>query len=287
MSISRRAAEQMERSSWIRRMFEIGARLKAERGPENVFDFTLENPETQPPAAVIEALERAAGGGMPHGYMPNAGFPPVRAAMARRMEAATGLAYQARHIMMTVGSAGAANAFLRAVLNPGDEVIVLAPFFPEYEFYIDNHGGRMVLVETDDGFQPDVARIAAAITPSTKAILLNSPNNPTGSVYGEGVLGELNTLINRLDHPVTVLSDEPYKAIVFDGIQVPETAAYIDRTVTLSSWSKSMALAGERIGFLAISPRMREAAQLLDACIFANRVLGFVNAPAIWQWVVA
>jgi aspartate aminotransferase len=287
MSIARTVAEQMERSSWIRRMFEIGARMKAERGAENVFDFTLGNPELDPPRQVLEALRRTAMTRMPHGYMPNAGFPAVRAALARRLERDTGLPYRTEHVLMTVGSAGAANVFLKSVLDPGDEVIVLVPYFPEYQFYIENHGGRMVLVETDARFQPDIARIARAITPRTKAILLNSPNNPTGAVYGESVLRDLDALIGSLSHPVTVLSDEPYKALVFDGVSVPETAALVRRTVTVTSWSKSMAIAGERIGCLAISPRLPEAALLLDACTFANRVLGFVNAPAIWQWVIA
>lgn len=289
MSIATTIAEQMERASWIRRMFEIGARVKAQRGAENVFDFTLGNPETEPPARVLEVLRRVAANGRPngHGYMPNAGFPEVRAKMARRLEAATGLPYTADHLIMTVGSAGACNTYLKAVLDPGDEVIVLFPYFPEYRFYIENHGGRMVRVETRDDFQPDVARIAAAITPRTKAILLNSPNNPTGAIYSEAVLRELGALVDSLDHPVTVVSDEPYKAIAFDDVQVPETAALIRRTVIAHSWSKAMAISGERIGYLAISPQLEEAARLRDACTFTNRILGFINAPAIWQWVMA
>jgi aspartate aminotransferase len=191
------------------------------------------------------------------------------------------------HVIMTVGSAGACNTFLKSILDPGDEVIVLFPYFPEYRFYIENHGGRMVRVETDECFQPDVARIAAAITPRTKAIMLNSPNNPTGVVYRADVLRELNALIESLDHPVTVISDEPYKAITFDGLKTPETAAIIRRTVIANSWSKAMAMAGERISYLAISPRIEEAQVLFDACAFTNRILGFINAPAIWQWVLA
>jgi aspartate aminotransferase len=145
----------------------------------------------------------------------------------------------------------------------------------------------MVRVETNECFQPEVARIAEAVTPRTKAIILNSPNNPTGAVYREDVLQELNALIESLDHPVTVISDEPYKAITFDGRKHPEIAAIIRRTVIANSWSKAMAMAGERIGYLAISPRIEEAATLFDACAFTNRILGFINAPAIWQWVVA
>lgn len=289
MSVAKTIAEQMERASWIRRMFEIGARMKAQRGESNVFDFTLGNPEVEPPARVLEVLRRMASDAPPHGhgYMPNAGFPGVRVRMAENLKAATGLPYTAGHIIMTVGSAGACNTYLKAVLDPGDEVIVLFPYFPEYRFYIENHGGRMVRVETGDDFQPDVARIAAAITPRTKAIILNSPNNPTGAVYAEQVLRELGALIDGLDHPVTVISDEPYKAITFDGVKVPETAALIRRTVIAHSWSKSMAISGERIGYLAISPGLEEADQLRDACTFTNRILGYINAPAIWQWVIA
>ena len=289
MSIAKTIAEQMERASWIRRMFEIGARMKAERGEENVFDFTLGNPEVEPPARVMQVFRRIAAESAPHshGYMPNAGFPEVRQAVARRLERLTGLPYTANHIIMTVGAAGACNTFLKSILDPGDEVIVLFPYFPEYRFYVENHGGRMVRVETDERFQLDVGRIAAAITPRTKGILLNSPNNPTGAVYRAGALAELNTLIESLDHPVTVVSDEPYKALTFDGLQVPETASIIRRTVIANSWSKAMAMAGERIGYLAISPRLEEAEELRNACTFTNRILGFINAPAIWQWVVA
>lgn len=286
MSLARTVAEQMERASWIRRMFEIGARMKAERGPENVYDYTLGNPEVEPPQQVLEAMRRVAMESPPHshGYMPNAGFPHVRAAIAARMSAATGLPYAADHIIMTVGSSGAINVVLKSLLDPGDEVIILFPYFPEYRFYIENHGGRMVPVETDERFQPVVARIREALTPRTKAIILNSPNNPTGAVYSAAMLAELDAI---LPEDAVVISDEPYKALVFDGVTVPETAALIRRTVTAHSWSKSMAISGERIGFLALSPRIEEWAALRDACTFTNRILGFINAPALWQHVMA
>lgn len=287
--IARAVAEGMERASWIRRMFEIGAKLKAERGAENVFDYTLGNPDVEPPGRVLDALRRAADqapAGI-HGYMPNAGFPDVREAIAARLGRATGLPYTAAHVLMTVGSAGGMNVLLKSILDPGSEVIVLFPYFPEYRFYIENHGGCMVPVETGEDFQPDIGRIAAAITPRTRAIILNSPNNPTGAVYGEKILAELDRLVESLPHPIVVLSDEPYRSLVFDGVRVPHTSALIRRTVTAMSWSKSMAVSGERIGYLAISPRIEDAATLVNACTFANRVLGFVNAPAIWQRVVA
>ena len=286
MGISRRIGEQMERSSWIRRMFEIGIELRRERGAENVFDYTIGNPDVEPPAAVTEALRRVVAENRPHshGYMPNAGYPEVRARIAERLAARTGLRFTAQDVIMTTGAAGAINTVLKAILDPGDEVIVLSPYFPEYRFYIENHGGRMVEVDTDAAFQPDIRRIEAAITPRTKALLLNSPNNPTGAVYGERVLRELNGIVRD---PVLVVSDEPYRPIVFDGLEPPEIASILERVVVTWSWSKAMAIAGERIGYLAIPPHLPEAAALRNACTFANRILGYINAPALWQWVVA
>jgi aspartate aminotransferase len=286
MSISRGIAKQMEGSSWIRRMFEIGIRLRQERGPENVFDYTLGNPDVEPPEAVTEALRRVVAEERPlsHGYMPNAGFPDVRATIARGLSERIGAPFTGEDVIMTVGAAGAINTVLKSILDPGDEAIVLKPYFPEYRFYIENHGGRVVEVETDERFQPDVARIAAAMGPRTKAILLNSPNNPTGAVYPAHVLRELNAIVRE---PVMAISDEPYRTLTYDGVETPETLAFIERAVVAFSWSKAMAIAGERIGYLAISPRLAEAAPLRNACTFANRILGYVNAPAIWQRVVA
>ncbi len=286
MSISRSIAEQMERASWIRRMFEIGIQLRKERGAENVFDFTLGNPDVEPPQEVIATLRRVVAENRPHshGYMPNGGFPEVRARIAQRLAVRTGLPFTAEDVIMTTGAAGAINTVLKSILDPGDEVIVLNPYFPEYRFYIENHGGRVVPVETDERFQPDLARIASAITPRTKALILNSPNNPTGAVYGAEVLRGLDSVIRE---PVMVISDEPYRPITFDGVRIPETLSLIRRAVLAWSWSKAMAIAGERIGYLAIPPQLAEAAPLRNACTFANRILGYINAPAIWQWVVA
>src|SRR5271157_3195153 len=285
MGISRAIAEQMERSSWIRRMFEIGLQLRRERGPENVFDFTLGNPDVEPPEATIAALRRVVAENRPHshGYMPNAGYPEVRATIARGLAERTGVPFTGDDIIMTAGAAGAINTVLKSILDPGDEVIVLNPYFPEYRFYIENHGGRMVLVETDERFQPDVARIAAATTPRTKALILNSPNNPTGALYGADVLRELNSAMRE---PVLLISDEPYRPLTFDGVKPPEILSIVSRAVLAWSWSKAMAIPGERIGYLAIPPHLPEAAPLRNACTFANRILGYINAPAVWQWVV-
>jgi aspartate aminotransferase len=286
MGISKTIAEQLERSSWIRRMFEIGLEMRRTRGAENVFDYSLGNPEVEPPAEVLAALRCVVEEDRPHGhgYMPNAGFPDVRAAVARGLAARTGLPFAADDVIMTTGAAGAINTVLKSILDPGDEVIVLNPYFPEYRFYIENHGGRVVPVETGANFQPDIDAVARAISPRTKAIILNSPNNPTGALYSSECLRELNTLIRD---PVLAISDEPYRPLVYDGRKAPETLTIVERSVLAWSWSKAMAISGERIGYLAISPRLPEAAALGNACTFANRILGYINAPAIWQRVVA
>jgi len=288
MLVSKTIAAHLENSSWIRRMFEEGARLKKERGADRVFDFSLGNPVDEPPVEVLESLRRIVNteaGGV-HGYMPNPGYPQVRAALAAKLARETGLPYEAEDVFMTVGAAGACNVALKALLDPGDEVIVLAPYFVEYGFYISNHGGRMVVVETDDTFLPDVQKIKAAITPRTRAILLNTPNNPTGRVYPQSVLRALGAMLREAGQPIAVLSDEPYKNFVYDGASQAEVAPLIENTIHCNSWSKSLGLAGERIGYLAISPRIADRGLLQRACALANRTLGFVNAPAIWQKVL-
>ncbi|HUP04208.1 MAG TPA: pyridoxal phosphate-dependent aminotransferase [Bryobacteraceae bacterium] len=286
MSISRSIAHEMEGSSWIRRMFEAGVRLRQERGAANVFDYSLGNPDVEPPEEVLEALRRVVAEPRPlsHGYMPNAGFPDVRATIARGLAERSGLAFTGDDVIMTVGAAGAINTTLKAILDPDDEVIVLKPYFPEYRFYVQNHGGRVVEVETDEQFQPVVEKVAQAMGPRTKAVLLNTPNNPTGAIYRAETLRALSALARQ---PVLVISDEPYRALTYDGVEAPETLAHVERAVVAFSWSKAMAIAGERIGYLAISPRLAEAAALRNACTFANRILGYVNAPALWQRVVA
>jgi len=289
MPVSKTIAAQLENASWIRRMFEEGAKLKRERGARNVFDFTLGNPDVEPPPEVLDALRRVVTANVPgsHGYMPNAGYPEVREVIAAKLRRETGLDFSAEDIFMTTGSAGACNVILKSILDPGDEVIVLVPRFSEYPFYVTNHSGRMVSVETDASFMPDPDRIAAAITPRTKAVILNTPNNPTGRVYAEEVLRGIDSVLARAGHPITVISDEPYKTLVFDGRRQPEVASFIGPVAICNSWSKSQGISGERIGYLALSPRLPDLPDLRRACTFANRILGFINAPAIWQRVVA
>jgi aspartate aminotransferase len=289
MSVSESVRAAIQEASWIRRMFEEGARLKVERGAENVCDFTLGNPDLEPPAELLAALRRIVAENRPrtHAYMPNAGFPEVRAEIARRLSTTSGLGYTAEHVIMTVGAAGAINIALKALLDPGDEVIVLTPYFAEYRFYIENHGGVVVRVETDEECVPDVGRIAGALTPRTRALIVNSPNNPSGVVYSAAFYDELERALGGLRRPVMVISDEPYRPLAFSGVEVPEVSSRVRNALVAYSWSKSLAVPGERIGYLAVSPRIEGAAELVGACVFANRILGFVNAPALWQLAVA
>jgi len=287
--ISRAVTDNLKKASWVRRMFEEGARLTQERGADKVFDFTLGNPEIEPPPAVLAAARRVLDSDVPHlhAYMPNAGHPRVRAAVAKRMEAATGLPYTANHVLMTVGAGAALNTVLKALLDPGDEVITVAPFFAEYTFYAENHGGRLVVVPPTADLTPDVAKLEAAITSRTRALLLNSPNNPSGVIYPAATFTAIEAVLARAPRPIVLISDEPYRELVFDDVPVPQVPPLVTRAIVATSWSKSLAIPGERIGYLALSPRMPEAGELFEACTFTSRVLGFVNAPALWQWVVA
>jgi aspartate aminotransferase len=289
MMISKAVSDNLAKASWIRRMFEEGARLKQERGSDKVFDFTLGNPEIEPPPAVLAAARRILDSSEAHlhAYMPNAGHPRVRAAVAQRLAAATGLPYTANHVLMTVGAGAALNTVLKALLNPGDEVLTVAPFFVEYTFYAENYGGRRVVVPPKEDLTPDIEKLEAALTPRTRAIILNSPNNPSGVIYPASTFVELEALLARVTPPIVLISDEPYRELVFDDVTVPLVPPLVTRAVVATSWSKSLAIPGERIGYLAFSPRMPEAADLFEACTFTSRVLGFVNAPALWQWVVA
>src|SRR5512138_974213 len=289
MIVSREVSDNLGKASWIRRMFEEGARLKAERGADKVFDFTLGNPEIEPPPAVLAAARRVLDSDAPHlhAYMPNAGHPRVREAVAKRLQAATGLPYTANHVLMTVGAGAALNTVLKALLDPGDEVLTVAPFFVEYTFYAENYGGRLVVVPPKADLTPDVAKLQAAITERTRAILVNSPNNPSGVIYPRSTFVEIEAVLTRASRPIVLVSDEPYRALVFDDVAVPQVPPLVTRSIVATSGSKSLAIPGERIGYLAVSPRMPEAAELMEACTFTSRVLGYVNAPALWQWVVA
>lgn len=272
-------------------MFEVGEKLKKEFGPENVFDFTLGNPIVEPPAKLKEELVRIVSSdirGM-HRYMTNSGYEEVREEIAAFYRERNGLAFTSNHIIMTVGAAGGINVALKALLDPGDEVIVPCPYFVEFRFYIENHGGVIKLVDTRDDFHLDVEKIREAITEKTKAIIVNSPNNPTGVVYDEKELKELAHLLKekrRKGQRIILISDEAYRKIIYDGIAYPDMFKLYEDTVTVTSHSKDLALPGERIGYIAVSPLLSNVKTFIDAAIFANRILGFINAPAMMQRLV-
>ena len=291
--ISKRVVQSMQNSSYIRRMFEEGIRLKQIHGAGNVYDFSLGNPDLEPPKEVAEALKAIVAEARPglHSYMSNAGYPETRAAVAGKLSRVSGVEIPAANVLMTVGAAGAMNCAFHSLLDAGDEVVVLAPYFVDYLNYVANHGGTPVIVACSPGtFLPDVAAIAAALTPRTKAVLLNSPNNPTGAIYPESVLRALADALaaaeKRFGTSIYVVSDEPYGEIVFDGATVPATLAIFRNLIVASSWSKSLALPGERIGFACVHPLAGDAKELLAAMAYAIRALGFINAPAIFQRVI-
>ena len=293
MSISDKMRAFAEKSSWIRKMFEEGAKMKAQFGTENVFDFSLGNPDVPPPPEFTEVLKELAADQSPgvHAYMPNGGYPWVREVLAARISNEQGVTVTAGDMLMTCGAAGAINIAMKSLLNPGDEVILLAPYFVEYNFYVDNHGGVSKVVNTDQEFNLDLAAIEAAITGKTKAVLINSPNNPTGQIYSQESLNALGKLLNeagnRFGTTIYLIADEPYRKIVFDNHAVGSAFLATRNSIVLSSWSKELSLPGERIGFLAVHPEIEDKATLLGALTLANRILGFVNAPALMQRAVA
>ena len=293
MTVAKKMQAFAEKSSWIRKMFEEGAKMKAEFGAENVFDFSLGNPDVPPPAKFGEVLKELVGDEKPgdHSYMPNGGYPYVREALAAKLSQEQGVELEMGDVLMTCGAAGGLNVIMKSLLDPGDEVIILAPFFVEYNFYVDNHGGVTKVVATDEEFNLDLAAIEEALTEKTKVVLINSPNNPTGQVYSAQSLAALGKLLDRAGEKfcstIYLVSDEPYRKIVFDGLAVPSIMATTTNSIVVSSYSKDLSLPGERIGFIAVHPDMHDKGGLLDAMTLANRILGFVNAPALMQRVIA
>jgi aspartate aminotransferase len=291
MAIAQKVKNSMEQSSWIRKMFEQGALLKAQYGADQVCDFSLGNPNLEPPAVVHQALLKILqeSPAALHAYMPNAGHPETRTAVAAFLSQEHGLPFTLKDIIMTCGAAGAINAVLKALLNPGDEVIILAPYFVEYLFYVDNFQGQPKIVSTGPDFLPDLKAIQEAITPQTKAILINSPNNPTGRVYGHKIISGLGDLLadySRKGQVIYLVADEPYRKIVYDGVQVPSAFQAYNESIVVTSYSKDLSLPGERIGFLAVHPQAPDRDELINALTLTNRILGFVNAPALMQRVL-
>ncbi len=288
MGVCKKVSLFIERASWIRKMFEEGEELKRRIGEENVFDFSLGNPDIEPPdrlKEVIIQLMRSDEKGM-HRYMSNAGFWETRKAVAEFLSEERSVEFSFAQVIMTVGAAGGLNVVLKSILDPGDEVIVPSPYFVEYDFYMDNHGGISKKVRTNDDFSLNIDAISSAITSNTKAIIINNPNNPTGRIYGDeeirGLAEVLAYFSNKYGRPIYLISDEPYRRLSY-GKKVPDIFEYYKESILVNSFSKDLSIPGERIGYIAIHPEMHEGDHLIKAFTFCNRTLGYVNAPAIMQ----
>jgi len=283
----------LQKSSFIRAMFEEGVNLAKKYGADNVYDFSLGNPYAEPPQEVLESLQKHLSPDVKgvHRYMSNAGYPEVRAKIADSLQSESGVALSSENIVMTVGAAGGLNVVLKSILNPGEEVLLFAPYFMEYNFYVDNHGGKVAIVAPDTKtFEPDLNAFENLIRPQTKAMIINTPNNPTGVVYSEQILKSMAEILARKEKEygtsIYVISDQPYGEIIFDGLQMPSLLSIFPNAIIVNSFSKSLGLAGERIGYIAVSSHIQDADVLINALGFCNRTLGFVNAPGLFQKVV-
>lgn len=292
--ISDKVLKKISGPSWIRAMFEQGEVLKKKYGADKVYDFSLGNPDLEPPEETLTSLRNLVNSQEPnlHKYMNNAGYPEVREKIARHIAKDTGISLTQKHIIMTCGAAGGLNVVLKTVINPGDEVIVLAPYFGEYSNYIDNFDGKMVVSQCNmETFQPDLENLESKISSDTKAILLNSPNNPTGAIYGESILRDMAELISKKEREfgsnILVISDEPYTQLVYDGETVPSVLKIFPNSVIVNSFSKSLNLPGDRIGYIAVNSSVPDIELFISGLSLSNRILGFVNAPALFQRVIA
>ncbi len=282
----------MEVGSWIRRMFEEGIAMKKQFGVENVYDLSLGNPVMEPPPEFKREIKRLADHpykGM-HGYMENAGYPETRAAVAAQLKKETGLNLTEKDIIMAVGAAGAINVALKTILDPGDEVIVFIPWFVDYFNYIENHDGVVKSLPTDDNFLPRLDVLEANIGPKTKALLINSPNNPTGVLYSADLMTRMAEILRKKEREfrteIFIVSDEPYKKIIYDGLKYPSPLNFHRHSIIATSHSKDLSIAGERIGYVALHPDCDHHDVMMTGLVFCTRVLGFINAPAFMQNVV-
>ena len=293
--ISTQMSSSIKNGSWIRRMFEAGIQLKQKYGDDAVCDFSLGNPDLAPPPAVGKALAefvKHVDEPFSLGYMPNNGFGWAREKLAAHLSKEQGAELTANDVILTCGAAGALNVIFRTVLEPGDEVLTVTPYFVEYGSYVGNHGGTLKKVPTLPGtFGLDLPAIEAAITPKTRAMIINSPHNPTGTVYSreelEGLTAILAKASERNGRPLYLVVDEPYRFLAFDGVEVPSLLPMYPYAVLASSFSKNLCLAGERVGFIALSPLFAERAELMGGLPLANRILGFVNPPVVGQHIMA
>jgi aspartate aminotransferase len=274
-------------------MFEEGAILKEKFGADNVYDFSLGNPDLDPPEEVLAAIQDVAKdkSHMCHGYMPNAGYPEARAAMAKKTALEQGVPVSSDSVVMSVGAAGAMNSVIKALVNPGDEIIVPCPYFAEYDHYIHNHGAEICRVQTKEDFSLDVEAIKNALNEKTAAIIINSPNNPTGKIYSEDDIKSLAAVLDDFGkkngrYPY-IIADEPYRAIVYNGKKVSPIFPYYNNAVIVTSFAKNLSVPGERIGYIAVNPTASDFKEMVQACIVTTRILGYVNAPAFFQKVIA
>lgn len=282
----------MELGSWIRRMFEEGIAMKKKYGVENVFDLSLGNPIMEPPPEFKRAIKRLADNpykGM-HGYMENAGYPETRAAIAVSLTRETGIKLTEKDVIMAVGAAGAINVALKTILDPGDEVIVFLPWFVDYFNYIENHDGVVKVAPTDEYFLPRMDELEKSIGPRTKAVLIDSPNNPTGVVYSDSIMTQMGEILRKKEaeygKDIYIVSDEPYKKIIYDGLEYPSPLKFHRHSIIATSHSKDLSIPGERIGYVALHPDARNHDDMMTGLVFCTRVLGFINAPAFMQNVV-
>lgn len=293
MAISKKMKDFVGKGSAIRKMFEEGARLKAMYGADKVHDFSIGNPNLPPPEAFKRCLAQIVEADAPnlHAYMPNAGLPATRAAIAARLAKEQGVPVDARHVVVTCGAAGGLNIVFKALLEPGDEVLVTSPYFVEYGFIADNHGGILRTVPSRNDFSLDVEALEAAMGPDTKIMLVNTPNNPAGSIYSAESLAALGAAMDRaakkFGRRIYLVSDEPYRKVAYDGRTVPSPLASYPHSIVVTSYSKDLSLPGERIGFVAVNPAAEDSGELMEALSLANRILGYVNAPSLMQHVLA
>ncbi len=294
--ISTKMIKMTEGGSAIRAMFEEGARLAALYGRENIYDFSLGNPNIPAPEKVRESILRVTRETDPmelHGYMSNSGYPEVRAKVAASLNRRFGTNFDEGNILMTVGAAGGLNVLLKTLLNPGDEVLVFAPYFLEYGNYVSNFDGvlKAIPANVKGHFQPDAEALRKYITPKTKALILNNPNNPTGVIYTAETIRAIAAVLEEKEAEygtsIYLISDEPYRELAYDGREVPWLTEFYKNTLVGYSWSKSLSLPGERIGYVVVPSECDDAGLIFDAAVIANRILGFVNAPSLQQRVVA
>ena len=292
MAVSKKIRDFMEQGSWIRKMFEEGIVLREKYGAENVFDLSLGNPIMEPPQEFFDELRRIAENPIPgmHRYMPNTGYVETRAAVATQLTSETGLDFTAAEVLMASGAGGALNVIFKTLLDPGDEVVIFTPYFVEYNFYADNHGGTCRAVPPDEAFLPDLEAFESSVNARTRIVLINSPNNPTGVLYSADLLAQMGDIIRgkerEYDREIFLVSDEPYRKLIFDGLTYPHIFPHHVRSIVATSHSKDLALPGERIGYIAVHPEYDDRVELMDGLTFSNRTLGFVNAPALMQHIV-